>query len=162
MRKTLVSAATALALLASGFAAAPAAQAAVDVTLDKVTIAPPKASKKANVTVIATLAQQEYADISVDVTLSDFTAMRTFPFGDGACPKKLVQVSAPAEVFQCGWTQKGKDATLNMAIRGTFPASKMRIKIRKQAVKTPSAPGDYKVTLSSWAFSPITTSVTIK
>ncbi len=162
MRKTLVSAATALVVLTGGFAAAPAAQAAVDVTLDKVTIAPAKAGKKANVMVVATMTQEEYANISVDVTLSGFKAMRTFPFGDGTCPKQLVQVGAPAEVFQCGWTQKGKDATLNMAISGTFPSSTLRIKIRKSAVKTPSAPGDYDVTLSSWAFSPLTTSVTIK
>lgn len=161
-RRTLAGAATALAVLAGGFAAAPVAQAAVDVSLDKVTVAPPKSGKKANVIVVATMAQQEYANISVDVTLQGFKAMRTFPFGDGACPKKLVQVNAPAEVFQCGWTQNGKDATLNMAISGTFPSSRLRIKIRTSAVRTPSASGDYAVTLSSWAFSPLTTSVTIK
>ena len=42
MRRTLAGAATALAVLAGGFAAAPVAQAAVDVSLDKVTVAPPK------------------------------------------------------------------------------------------------------------------------
>ena len=162
MRKTLVSIAAAVGVLVAGVAAAPVAQAAVDVTLDKVTVAPPKAGKKANVIVMATMAQQEYADISVDVTLDGFTALKTFPFGDGACPKKLVQVSAPAEVFQCGWTQSGNKATLNMAIRGTFASSPLRIKIRKSAVKTPSARGTYDVALSSWAFSPITTTVTIK
>lgn len=162
MRKTLVSTVTALGVLAAGFAAAPGAQAAVDVTLDKVTVAPPQAAKKANVIVAATMAQQEYANISVDVTLSGFTAMRTFAFRDGACPKKLIQVSAPAEVFQCGWTQSGKDATLNMAISGTFAASPMRIKIRKSAVLAPKTRGNYNVSLSSWAFSPLSTSVTIK
>lgn len=162
MRKTLVSAATALVVLTGGLAAPPAAHAAVDVTLDKVTVAPSKAAKKANVIIVATMTQEEYADISVDVTLAGFKAMRPFPFEDGACPKQLVQVSAPAEVFQCGWTRKGKDAILNMAIRGTFPSSKLRIKIRKAAVTTPSAPGSYDVTLSSWAFSPLTASATIK
>lgn len=162
MRRSLVSAAAALAVLAGGLAVAPAAHAAVDVTLDKVTVAPPKAGKKANVIIAATMTQEQYADISVDVTLTGFMAMSMLPFGDGACPKQLVQVSAPVEVFQCGWTQNPKEAVLSMALRGTFPSSGLKIKIRKAAVMTPSAPGTYGVTMSSWAFSPLTTSVTIK
>ncbi len=162
MRGMFTGVAVAVAVLAGGLVAAPVAQAAVDVTLDKVTVAPPKAGKRANVIVNATVAQEQYADISVDVTLTGFMAMSMLPFGDGACPKKLVQVKAPAEVFQCGWTQNGKDAVLNMALKGTFPSSKLRITIRKAAVVNPSAPGDYAVKVSSWAFSPVTTDVTIK
>jgi len=162
MRRTLVSTIAALGVLTAGLVAAPAVQAAVDVTVDKVTVAPPKAGKKANVIIAARMAQQEYADISVDVMLTGFTALKTFAFRDGACPKNLVQVSAPAEVFQCGWSQSGNKAILNMAIRGTFASSPVRIKIRKPAVVTPRARGNYDVALSSWAFSPLSTSVTIK
>lgn len=162
MRRIIVALSAVAAVAAGSLTVVPAAHAAVDVTLDSVTVAPPKAGRKANVIIKATLAQQQYADISVDVTLSGFEASGTFPFRDGACPAKLVQVKVPAEVFQCGWTQNGADAVLSMAISGTFPASGMQIKMRKGSVRTPSKAGSYKVTLSSWAFSPISDTVTVK
>jgi hypothetical protein len=161
MRRILVTLAAA-AVVAGSIAVVPAAHAAVDVTVDSVTVAPPKAGKKANVIVKATLDQQQYADISVDVTLSGFEAASMFPFGEGACPAKMFQVKVPATVVQCGWTQEGKDAILSMAIAGTFAKSSLQIKVRKAAVSTPVKAGDYKVTMSSWAFSPISTTVTIK
>lgn len=162
MRRILRILSATAAVLVGGVAVAPVGQAAVDVTLDSATVAPPKAGKKANVVVKATLAQQQYADISVDVTLSGFEATSMFPFSPGACPAKLFQVKVPAEVVQCGWTQQGKDAVLNMALAGTFPKSALTIKVRKAAVSNPPKPGAYPITLSSWAFSPITTTVTVK
>jgi hypothetical protein len=162
MRRILVTLAAVAAVAAGSLTVVPVAHAAVDVTLDSVTVAPPKAGRKANVIVKATLAQQQYADISVDVTLSGFEASGTFPFRDGPCPAKLVQVTVPAEVIQCGWTQNGTDAVLSMAISGTFPTSGMQIKVRKGSVRTPARPGAYKVTLSSWAFSAISDTVTVK
>ena len=85
------------------FATAPAAHADVDVTIDKVKVAPAKSgAKSANVIVASTVTQEEYADISYDVTLTGFTAKRTFAYRDGACPKKLVQYTGPGTVFQCG------------------------------------------------------------
>ncbi len=162
MRKILVTLAAAAAVAAGSLVIVPTAQAAVDITLDSVTVAPPKAGRKANVIVRASLAQQQYADISVDVTLSGFQATSMFPFSDGACPAKLFQVKVPAQVVQCGWTQNGKNAVLSMAIAGTFSTSGMQITVRKAAVSAPVKPGEYQVTLSSWAFSPVSTTVTVK
>jgi hypothetical protein len=51
---------------------------------------------------------------------------------------------------------------LNISIRGTFPSSTVRVKINRKAVVTPKKAGDYAVSVSSWAFSPVTTSVAIK
>lgn len=148
--------------LMGAFVAAAPAQAAVDVTLDSVKIAPAKADKKVKATVKATVAQQQYADISVDVTFTDFVPTKTFAFRDGECPQKLIRVSVPAEVFQCGWSLQGGNAVLSMALRGTFPSSPIQIKVSKAALVAPAKPGDYDVTVSSWAFSPLKTSVAIK
>lgn len=145
------------------FTAMPAAHAAVDVKIDKVTVAPAKSgAKSANVIVTSTVSQEDYADISYDVTLSGFTAKNTFAYRDGECPTKVVQYSGPGTVFQCGWVQQGKDAVLNVSIRGTFPSSTVRVKINQKAVMTPKKAGNYSVSVSSWAFSPVKTSVKIK
>jgi len=145
------------------FAATSTSHAAVDVTIDKVTVAPAKSgAKSANVIVASTVTQQEYADISYDVTLTGFTAKGTFAYRDGACPKKLIKYKGPGTVFQCGWVQRGKDSVLNISIRGTFPSSSVQVKINRRAVVTPKKAGDYPVSVSSWAFSTVTTSVVIK
>lgn len=162
MRRILASTAVAAAVALTGAALAPAAHAAVKVEVDKVTVAPAKVDRKANVSVRATVTQQEYADISVDVTLTGFQARSVFPFTEGPCPTKLFQISAPAEVFKCGWVQDGRKAILSIALAGTFPASDLRIKVRRNAVSTPAQAGSYDVTLSSWAFSPVGTTVTIR
>jgi len=157
------SCAVALAVGMCFFATVPAAHADVDVTIDKARVAPAKSgAKSANVIVASTVTQEEYADISYDVTLTGFTAKRTFAYRDGACPKKLVQYTGPGTVFQCGWVQQGKDAVLNISILGTFPSSTVRVKINRKAVVTPKKAGDYAVSVSSWAFSTVTTSITIK
>lgn len=162
MRRVLVIPAVAATLALTGAALAPAAQAAVKVEVDKVTVAPAKADRKANVSVRATVTQQEYADISVDVTLTGFQATSVFPFSEGPCPTKLFQITAPAEVVKCGWVQDGRNAILSIALAGTFPTSDLRIKVRRNAVSTPAQAGSYAVTLSSWAFSPVGTKVTIR
>jgi hypothetical protein len=162
MRRTLVSTAIAATLALTVAALAPAAQAAVKVDVGKVTVAPAKADRKANVTVRATVTQQEYADISVDVTLTGFQATSVFPFSEGPCPTKLFQISSPADVVKCGWVQDGRNATLSIALAGTFATSDLRIKVRRSAVSTPAQAGSYPVTLSSWAFSPLSTKVTIR
>lgn len=162
MRRALVSTAVAAALALSGAVMAPAAQAAVKVEVGKVTVAPAKADRMANVTVRATITQQEYEDISVDVALSGFQATSMFPFADGPCPTSLFRIKAPVEVIKCGWVQDGRKAILSMALAGTFPTSDLRFTVRRNAVSTPAQAGSYEVTLSSWAFSPVGTTVTIR
>lgn len=162
MRRALVSTAVAAALALTGAVLAPAAQAAVKVEVGKVTVAPAKAGRQANVTVRATITQQEYEDISVDVALTGFQATSMFPFSEGPCPTTLFQITAPAEVVKCGWVQDGRNAILSIALAGTFPTSDVRIKVRRNAVSTPARAGSYAVTLSSWAFSPVGTTVTIR
>jgi hypothetical protein len=68
----------------------------------------------------------------------------------------------PATVFQCGWVQKGEDAVVNLALEGTFPTSQVRVRILKNALQAPARAGRYPVTVSSWAFSPLKMTVTIK
>ena len=159
MRRIVIALSTAVVL---GAVAAPPALAEVKVSLDSVKLAPAKAGKKTSATVTATIAQRDYADISLDLALSGFTAQGTFAFGEGACPARLIRISAPAEIVQCGWVQQDKGALLSLALAGTFPASTIRISVRRSALTSPAGAGEYGVTLSSWAFEPVRTKVTVR
>lgn len=137
----------------------------VDVEVVSVKVSPAKAGKKAKAVVKAIVTQEEYANISFDVTLSGFQARRTFPYAEvsgGKCPSKLIRVSALATVIQCGWKQEGDDAVLNVALEGTFPRSDVRVRIFKGALRAPATSGEYTVTVSSWAFDSVPVDVRIK
>jgi hypothetical protein len=112
--------------------------------------------------VTATLEQTKYADISIDVSFTGFMAMKTFAYRPGACPTDVIRLNIPAEVTECGWEQEGKTAKLRMAVKGTFPAASIGIRVTRGALMTPKKPGKYAVEVSSWAFAPVKATATIQ
>ena len=120
------------------------------------------ADSRTSVLVSAELSQTQYADISLDITFEGFTASGTFAYRPGSCPSSLFRLNIPAEVFECGWEQDGDDARLRMAIKGTFPATPIGVRVLRKGLTSPGEAGSYSVELSSWALAPLTKSVKIK
>lgn len=102
MRVLAAAVVTAAIVVVTGVTAVPAqAQPSPDVTSTSLTS--PYAEAGTGASVIASMKQWEYADISYNVSFEGFTALGAFPFGRGSCPASLVTVSATAKVFKCGW-----------------------------------------------------------
>jgi hypothetical protein len=149
LRICAVAAALALAL--------PAAPATAASALDLVGLAASASadgpSQQTSVTVTANLEQQQYANISYEVTLQGFKVTKPIPLSS-SCPASAVTVTVPAggSVYQCSLSQQGTNAQLFLAIQGTFAQGPIAVIINKGSVMTPRPPGQYAVSVSSWAF----------
>lgn len=160
MRMLAAAVVTAAIVVVTGVTAVPAqAQPSPDVTSTSLTS--PYAEAGTGASVIASMKQWEYADISYNVSFEGFTALGTFPFGRGSCPASLVTVSATAKVFKCGWVQRGSSATLRLALRGTFDRSRISVTLADGAMTAPHRPGVYAVTVSGWSFDDVVGSVRV-
>lgn len=122
----------------------------------------PMTDAPVSVLVTADVSQTRYADFSLDVTFEGFTARRGFAYRAGSCPASLFRLNIPAEVFECGWEQEGANARLRMAIRGTFSATEIGIRVKRSALMSPKDAGEFPIEVSSWAFTPASTTVEIK
>ena len=111
--------------------------------------------------IVAKVTQTSYADISFDVTLEGFRAGRSVPYADGPCPASIAVVDADVKVTQCGWEQEDGSATLRLALSGTLPSGKIKVKISSGALTAPSKAGTYAVSVSSWAFDTQSADVTV-
>ena len=159
--RRLVIALTGTSLLATAIALAPPAAADVAAGVKAIRLSAPYAKAPTDVVVVAKLTQTSYENISLDITLDGFRASRTLAYGDQACPASIAVVDAPLTVFECGWKEEDGAATLRLALEGTMPSGKIKVRIKAAAVTAPAKAGDYDVTVSSWAFDPITNSVAI-
>lgn len=117
-------------------------------------------SQQTSVTVTATLEQLQYANISYVVTLQGFKVTKPIA-QSSSCPASAVTVTVPAggSVYECSLAQVGVDAVLTLAIQGTFSQGPIAVIVNKGSVMTPRPPGQYAVSVSSWAFD--TESVTL-
>lgn len=160
MRHLLATAAaTSLAVATIAFAPPAAAKVAIDVT--SVRVSSPYAKSPTSATVVAKITQTSYADISLDVSLEGFRALKAFAYGKGACPSSVAKITGPLTVSECGWEQEGGSAVLRLALSGTTNSGKVKVKIASGALIAPAQAGTYDIALSSWAFDPATTQVSV-
>jgi hypothetical protein len=150
---------TALTATAIGFAAPASAEVAANVKA--VRLSAPYANAPTDVVVVAKLTQTSYENISLDIALHGFRARQVFAYGEGACPASVAVVDAPLTVFECGWQEEGGIAKLRLALEGTMPAGKVKVRIKAGAVTAPAKAGTYRATVSSWAFDKVITKVAI-
>ena len=149
------------AALAFGIALAPPAAASVSAKLTSVRLSAPYTKAPTAAVIVAKVTQTSYADISFDVTLEGFRAGRSVPYADGPCPASVAVVDADVKVTQCGWEQEDGSATLRLALSGTLPSGKIKVKISSEALTAPSKAGTYAVSVSSWAFDTQSADVTV-
>lgn len=118
-------------------------------------------SQQTSLTVTSTLEQLQYANIEYQVIMQGFKV--TKPFGESTpCPASAVSVTVPTggSVFQCSLSQQGTNALLAFAIEGTFNQGPIAVAITPGNVMTPRPPGQYTVSVSSWAFPTQTATLT--
>lgn len=157
-RLALAAALVSLGVLATGPAAL-AAQAPPE--LESVQLGTAGTSVGTGATVVATMSQLEYADISFNVAFDGFQGHDTFDFRPGRCPASLVRVSAPARVFKCGWEQRGDRVILRLALEGIFAEGAIIVALAPGSMTSPNEPGRYDVTLSGWSFRDVGGSVRV-
>ncbi|MFZ9987810.1 MAG: hypothetical protein ACO3ID_02130 [Candidatus Nanopelagicales bacterium] len=150
---------TALMAAAIGFAAPASAMVAADV--QAIRLSAPYAQAPTDVVVVAKLTQTSYENISLNIALHGFRAHQVFAYGDGQCPTSVAVVDAPVTVFECGWQEEGGIAKLRLALEGTMPSGKVKVRIKSDAVTAPARAGTYRVTMSSWAFDKVITKIAI-
>jgi hypothetical protein len=160
MRHLLTTAAVA-SLAAATLAFAPPAAAKVALDMSSVRLSAPYAKSPTSVTVVAKITQTSYADISLNVSLEGFRALKAFAYGKGACPRSVAQIDGPLTVRECGWEQEDGSAVLRLALGGTTASGKVKVTIASGALVAPSRAGEYSVSLSSWAFDTVKTRVSI-
>lgn len=144
-----------------GLAYTPAASAEVGVSVKSAKLVAPYVSSPTDAVVVVKLEQTSYENISLDVTLPRFVATQEREYGEGACPTSIVRVISELEVFECGYAQEGRNVVLRLAIKGTEATGKVKIRIKGAALTAPQRAGTYDLSLSSWAFDPVTTPVTV-
>jgi hypothetical protein len=159
--RRLIPAITGVALIAMSVAVAPPASAKVAASVKAIRLSAPYAKAPTDIVVVAKLTQTSYENISLNIVLDGFRANRTFAYGERSCPTSVAVVDAPLTVFECGWNEEDGAATLRLALEGTMPSGKVKIRIASGAVTAPAKAGDYDVSMSSWAFSTVTTEVAI-
>lgn len=157
----VVPALTGAALIATTIAFAPPAAAKVEVGAPSVRLSAPYAKAPTDVVVAVKLTQTSYRDISVDIALDGFVASRTVAYADGACPASVAVIDTALTVMECGWGQEKGSAVLRLALKGTTSSGKVKVRLASGAVTAPAKAGTYDVTLSSWAFDPVTSQVSI-
>jgi hypothetical protein len=148
-----------VALVALG--SAPSAFADVGVSVRSAKLVAPYVSSPTDAVVVVKLEQTSYENISLDVTLPDFVATKEREYGEGTCPTSIVRVISELEIFECGYAQEGRNVVLRLAIEGTETTGKVKIRIKSAALTAPQRAGTYDLSVSSWAFDPVTTPVTV-
>ncbi|MGA0979681.1 MAG: hypothetical protein ACO3UX_07030, partial [Candidatus Nanopelagicales bacterium] len=98
---------------------------------------------------------------SLNIALDGFRAKRSFAYGDGSCPTSVAVVDAPLTVFECGWKYEDGAATLRLALEGTMPSGKVKVRIMAGALTAPAKAGTYDVSISSWAFATVAKQVSV-
>ena len=141
--------------------AAPSALADLGVSVKSAKLVAPYVSSPTDAVVVVKLEQTSYENISLDVTLPYFVATKEREYGEGACPTSIVRVISELEVFECGYAQEGRNVVLRLAIEGTETTGKVKIRIKRAALTAPQRAGTYDLSVSSWAFDPVTTPVTV-
>lgn len=159
--RRLLTAVTGTALMAGAIGFAPPASAMVAADVKAVRLSAPYAKAPTDVVVVAKLTQTSYENISLDIALHGFRAHQVFAYGEGECPASVAVVNAPLTVFECGWQEEGGIAKLRLALEGTMPSGKVKVRIKSAAVTAPAKAGNYRVTVSSWAFDKVITKVSI-
>lgn len=159
--RRLLAAVTGTALIAAAIGFAAPASAEVAANVKAVRLSAPYAHAPTDVVVVARLTQTTYENISLDIALHGFRAHHVFAYGEGECPTSVAVVDAPLTVFECGWQEENGVAKLRLALEGTMPAGKVKVRIKSGAVTAPAKAGAYRVTMSSWAFDRVITKVAI-
>ena len=151
-------------LLAIMIAAAPPAAANVAVLSDLAAkFTAPYAKASTDAVVELKMTQTSYADISLNIAFSGFHAHHEVTYGKGACPTSVARVILPAGVSlsECGWEQEGEDATLRLALKGTFEKGRVKVRVKSGALTAPKVAGVYGIFATSWAFDDVFTTTEI-